>query len=190
MARGPERVNFDGLGKSNGMEARHKMEWPLSHCIDPARCKQPHSKDKILDAIRGAGRVFILWARAYAQGQCRRRLHGQTDKPADGSVTNSVPDPIRTKAFAGGGALAAAVSRAGGLGLIGGGYGDRTWLNDQFKAAGGERIRVSVDRCSQVSAGSHHVVVRRSPSLRRRNSECGRKAHLPVLKHGSCPGCH
>jgi nitronate monooxygenase len=45
-------------------------------------------------------------------------------------------------AFAGGGALAAAVSHAGGLGLIGGGYGDPTWLADQFKAANGERVGV------------------------------------------------
>ncbi len=45
-------------------------------------------------------------------------------------------------AFAGGGALAAAVSRAGGLGLIGGGYGDPAWLDEQFKAAGGERVGV------------------------------------------------
>jgi nitronate monooxygenase len=39
-------------------------------------------------------------------------------------------------AFAGGGALAAAVSGAGGLGLIGGGYGDADWLDEQFRAAG------------------------------------------------------
>jgi nitronate monooxygenase len=45
-------------------------------------------------------------------------------------------------AFAAGGALAAAVSRAGGLGLIGGGYGDATWLAQQFDAAGGERVGV------------------------------------------------
>ncbi len=45
-------------------------------------------------------------------------------------------------AFAGGGALAAAVSRAGGLGLIGGGYGDSSWLEKQFDAAGGERVGV------------------------------------------------
>jgi nitronate monooxygenase len=38
-------------------------------------------------------------------------------------------------AFAGGGALAAAVSRAGGLGLIGGGYGDPAWLAEQFDIA-------------------------------------------------------
>jgi nitronate monooxygenase len=45
-------------------------------------------------------------------------------------------------AFAGGGALAAAVSRAGGLGLIGGAYGDPAWLREQFDAANGERVGV------------------------------------------------
>lgn len=41
-----------------------------------------------------------------------------------------------------GGALAAAVTRAGGLGLIGGGYGDRAWLERELDAAGNERIGV------------------------------------------------
>ena len=45
-------------------------------------------------------------------------------------------------AFAAGGALAAAVSRAGGLGLIGGGYGDLPWLQQQFALAEGERVGV------------------------------------------------
>jgi len=45
-------------------------------------------------------------------------------------------------AFAGGGALAAAVSRAGGLGLIGGGYGDPAWIEEQFAAAGRERVGI------------------------------------------------
>lgn len=45
-------------------------------------------------------------------------------------------------AFAAGGALAAAVTRAGGLGLIGGGYGDADWLEEQFDAAAGERVGV------------------------------------------------
>jgi nitronate monooxygenase len=45
-------------------------------------------------------------------------------------------------AFAGGGALAAAVSAAGGLGLIGGGYGDSTWLEEQFDIAGEARVGV------------------------------------------------
>lgn len=45
-------------------------------------------------------------------------------------------------ALAAGGALAAAVSRAGGLGLIGGGYGDSDWVRGQFAAAGPERVGV------------------------------------------------
>lgn len=45
-------------------------------------------------------------------------------------------------AFAAGGALAAAVSAAGGLGLIGGGYGDSTWLDQQFDIAAGRRVGV------------------------------------------------
>jgi nitronate monooxygenase len=39
-----------------------------------------------------------------------------------------------------GGRLAAAVSEAGGLGIIGGGYGDAEWLERQFAAAGTSRI--------------------------------------------------
>jgi nitronate monooxygenase len=39
-----------------------------------------------------------------------------------------------------GGRLAAAVSEAGGLGLIGGGYGDAKWLEREFAAAGSARI--------------------------------------------------
>jgi nitronate monooxygenase len=39
-----------------------------------------------------------------------------------------------------GGKLAAAVSDAGGLGLIGGGYGDTDWLEQQFAAAGKARV--------------------------------------------------
>jgi nitronate monooxygenase len=42
--------------------------------------------------------------------------------------------------FAGGGKLAAAVSAAGGLGLIGGGYGNEEWLREQFTAAGNQRV--------------------------------------------------
>jgi nitronate monooxygenase len=39
-----------------------------------------------------------------------------------------------------GGPLAAAVSHAGGLGLLGGGYGDGDWLDGAFAAAGNARI--------------------------------------------------
>ena len=43
-------------------------------------------------------------------------------------------------AVAAGGRLAAAVSHAGGLGLIGGGYGDAAWLNGAFAEAGNARV--------------------------------------------------
>ena len=46
--------------------------------------------------------------------------------------------------LAAGGALAAAVSRAGGLGLIGGGYGDSTWLDQQFEAAEAQHQQILV----------------------------------------------
>ena len=42
--------------------------------------------------------------------------------------------------FAAGGRLAAAVSAAGGLGLIGGGYGEERWLREQIAAAGNQRV--------------------------------------------------
>jgi nitronate monooxygenase len=42
--------------------------------------------------------------------------------------------------FIAGGRLAAAVSNAGGLGLIGGGYGDAGWLDREFEQAGNARI--------------------------------------------------
>jgi nitronate monooxygenase len=43
-------------------------------------------------------------------------------------------------AFAAGGKLAAAVTAAGGLGLIGGGYGDAEWLKREFTEAGNARV--------------------------------------------------
>jgi len=42
--------------------------------------------------------------------------------------------------FVSGGRLAAAVTAAGGLGLIGGGYGDADWLEREFAAAGNARV--------------------------------------------------
>lgn len=45
-------------------------------------------------------------------------------------------------AFGAGGALAAAVTGGGGLGLIGGGYGEADWLEEQYQAAGNSRFGV------------------------------------------------
>ena len=44
--------------------------------------------------------------------------------------------------FVSGGALAAAVSRAGGLGLIGGGYGDADWIRREYQQAEGARVGI------------------------------------------------
>jgi nitronate monooxygenase len=43
-------------------------------------------------------------------------------------------------AFAAGGRLASAVTAAGGLGLIGGWYGDGDWLEQEFREAGNARV--------------------------------------------------
>ncbi len=43
-------------------------------------------------------------------------------------------------AFAAGGKLAAAVTAAGGFGIIGGGYGEPDWLEREFAAAGNARV--------------------------------------------------
>ncbi len=53
-----------------------------------------------------------------------------------------IPYPILLAPMAvmSGGRLSAAVSNAGGLGIIGGGYGDAEWLEQQFKAAGNARV--------------------------------------------------
>ncbi|MDQ3446683.1 MAG: nitronate monooxygenase [Pseudomonadota bacterium] len=55
-----------------------------------------------------------------------------------------VDHPVLLAPMAGvsGGALARAVSRAGGLGLIGGGYGDAGWLEEQLVMCAGERFGV------------------------------------------------
>ena len=42
--------------------------------------------------------------------------------------------------FVAGGKLAAAVTSRGGFGIIGGGYGDADWLNQEFAAAGNVRV--------------------------------------------------
>jgi nitronate monooxygenase len=73
----------------------------------------------------------------------RRRDIGQViETRLTRALTVRHPIVSAPMALAGGGALAGAVSRAGGLGLIGGGYGDQSWLSEQFDAAEGERVGV------------------------------------------------
>jgi nitronate monooxygenase len=55
-----------------------------------------------------------------------------------------IQHPVLSIPMAGisGGALAAAVTHAGGLGFIGGEYGDQTWLTRELKAVGNTRIGI------------------------------------------------
>jgi nitronate monooxygenase len=52
------------------------------------------------------------------------------------------PVVLAPMGFVSGGVLAAAVSRAGGLGLIGAGYGDADWIRREFQHAEGQRVGV------------------------------------------------
>ena len=52
----------------------------------------------------------------------------------------TVPILSAPMGFVAGGKLAAAVTAAGGLGIIGGGYGDADWLDREFGAAGNARV--------------------------------------------------
>lgn len=50
------------------------------------------------------------------------------------------PVLLAPMALVSGGALASAVTGAGGLGMIGGGYGDADWLRHELAAAGNQRV--------------------------------------------------
>ena len=50
------------------------------------------------------------------------------------------PVVLAPMGFVSGGALAAAVSAAGGFGIIGGGYADPGWLEREFAAAGNRAV--------------------------------------------------
>ena len=50
------------------------------------------------------------------------------------------PIMLAPMALVSGGALASAVTGAGGLGMIGGGYGDEAWLRRELAAAGNQRV--------------------------------------------------
>lgn len=52
------------------------------------------------------------------------------------------PVVLAPMGFVSGGALASAVSRAGGLGLIGAGYGDPEWIRREFQLAEGARVGI------------------------------------------------
>ena len=95
-----------------------------------------------------------------------------------------------------GGRLAAAVSNAGGLGLLGGGYGDEDWIaRTSARRQRSHRLRLYymelgqarrvVGRCSCPPARSRHALVRRSTSIRADHTGCWRAADLSGADHGA-----
>jgi nitronate monooxygenase len=73
-------------------------------------------------------------------------------------------------AFAGGGRLASSVTRAGGLGLIGGAYGDPVWIEEQMAAVGNERVGVgfitwNLEQAMERDPGILANVLERKPAM-------------------------
>ncbi|HYZ42064.1 MAG TPA: nitronate monooxygenase [Stellaceae bacterium] len=67
--------------------------------------------------------------------------------------------------FVSGGALAAAVSAAGGLGIIGGGYADPDWLEGELVAAGNQRVGCGfITWALARRSASLDLALRRSPA--------------------------
>src|SRR5580700_9750760 len=79
------------------------------------------------------------------------------------------------------GRLAAAVSRAGGFGIIGGGYGDAAWLTREMDAAGDARVGVGFITWS-LSRQPHllDLVLERRPP-----PSCSRSARSSRTRTGS-----
>ena len=57
-----------------------------------------------------------------------------------------------------GGELAAAVSRAGGLGILGGGYGDAEWIATEVAAAGTARVGIGVITWNMADGGLRSIL--------------------------------
>lgn len=57
-----------------------------------------------------------------------------------------------------GGRLAAAVSAAGGFGVLGGGYGDRAWIAEQMAQVGPERIGIGLITWNMAEDAVEHIL--------------------------------
>ena len=66
-------------------------------------------------------------------------IHHASPDPLDHRAWDRASDSARPYGSCGGGKLAAAVSHAGGLGLIGG-YGNADWLEQEFAAASNAKV--------------------------------------------------
>jgi nitronate monooxygenase len=95
------------------------------------------------------------------------------------------PLVLAPMAFAAGGRLAAAVSRAGGLGLIGGGYGDPDWIDAQFEAAGDAAVGCGFITWSLRPDVLDHVLRRRPRAVILSFGDP--RAHAPAVRDAGVP---
>ena len=90
-----------------------------------------------------------------------------------------IEHPVLLAPMAGvsGGALAAAISNAGGLGLIGGGYGDADWLKREFDAAG-DAAQAGKDKVEDFSdaINDNAGALKRKANFKRGNAAAAAKA--------------
>ncbi len=94
-----------------------------------------HRGDARLDEIGDLARAAATDL-ARAQAAPRARRAGALSTRLTERLGLVHPIVLAPMAFAAGGRLAGAVSQAGGLGLIGGGYCDPDWIDEQFDLAG------------------------------------------------------
>src|SRR3954447_16590574 len=94
-----------------------------------------HRGDPRLDEIGDLARAAASDL-ARAQAPPRARRAGALSTRLTERLGLEHPIVLAPMAFAAGGRLAGAVSQGGGLGLIGGGYGDPDWIDEQFDVAG------------------------------------------------------
>lgn len=94
------------------------------------------------EAKRHAGKIASMLSRRITGREWSRDPQPRLSTPLTDLLAIDHPVLLAPMDGAAGGRLAAAVSNAGGLGVLGGGYPDPAWLRRQFALAGDARVGV------------------------------------------------
>ena len=120
---------------------------PLRRLLPQLRIHCRQGRLRPFDRSRGAGvrhrqaSEFLKFASTLRSDQAGKlKLVPLRNPDSLNDLASSIRSLDAPMAFAGGGRLAAAVTEAGGLGLIGGGYGNAEWIEREFTAAGNTRV--------------------------------------------------
>ena len=99
----------------------------------------------------------------------------------------TIPVVLAPMAHASGGRLAAAVAKAGGLGLIGGGYCDADWIDAQFDQTGSEAVGCGLItwRLAEVPGVLDRVLRRRPRAIFLSFGDP--RPHAPAIKQAGVP---